>query len=255
MQYIDFLPDRFRVEKSERKHRYGHVGAVGIFVCAIATAAVFQRFQQKTIEREVAAIGPRFDVAESNHARLNELNQRVKARGHAALLVTYLRHPWPRDTVLAVVLAPLPVDMNLEELTISRRAFEESQPKDFRGPTRSRKQKSAKQTLFLSPRQSDLKQLRTQYGRYRTVVTMTGKVNRSESLHGFLHVLSAHSLVSRAELTSLERLSEKTPGAEQRFLSRFALQVTLHPGYGQPGSASGPEKTPVHRQLADARQP
>lgn len=240
MQDIDFLPDQYRRKQWRRQSRQSHLAIVAMFAVLLVGAVLFQYYQKRQAQRQLADLLPQYDLAMSQNEQLAEVSSRLQTTVASAELFTYLRHPWPRTQLLDALLDPLPEEITFETLQIGG-----SVPPSL-AATRRRSTAESRTTeaelAALPPAARDLKQLRDQFDAMETVVRLSGTTTRSSALHGYLSELGNVPLFSRAELESIESLE----GASNTL--QFDAALVVRPGYGQPG---GPAATTTGTAMQD----
>lgn len=237
MQDIDFLPAQYRKRQALRQRRPWRaiiLASVGALV-ALMSAAQYYRFT--SIHSELEAIRPQYELITQQNEQLAGLQSRLSTARATAELLTYLRHPWPRTQILNELLAPLPDHVTFTRVDITRRAAV--------GPTqrrRSRGERKAEEAkrASLPPASRDLEQFREETDRAPTVVTISGTTSHSAALHHYLGTLEESELFTNVELSAMES-SEVDPGGSLR----FSAELTVRPGYGQPGGMTGSHKSPT----------
>ena len=235
MKKIDFLPPRFREEHDRRKRIFWRcvVVAFSALMMSIAVAAKYQRRQAADLRLELTR--RQYDAALIEAQKLGDLNGQLAALDAQAELLVYLRHVWPRTQVLAAVLPRMPDSVRLRRLHVTREGEHRgAAPVSLRDPVRQSADAAAGGEQQLSPAQSDLAALRQEFDAAASVVILEGTTDDMVALNGYLGQLTDSALIERAELESIETLSDELPGR-----SSFRARLTLTPGYGQPG---GPER-------------
>ena len=235
MKKIDFLPPRFREENDQRKRIFWRCVAVvfSALMMSIAAAAKYQ--QLRSADRRLELTRLQYDAALIEAQKLGDLNGQLAALDAHAELLVYLRHAWPRTQVLAAMLPRMPESVRLRRLHVARdgeRRGEEAS--SLRDPVRQAADAEAAGEQQLSPAQSDVATLRQELDAAASVVVLEGTTDDMVALNAYLGQLSESALIERAELESIESLSEELPGR-----SSFRARLTLSPGYGQPG---GPDQ-------------
>jgi hypothetical protein len=246
MHEIDFLPEEHRRRYVQRQTKPWRVVVVVVFLALLATAVLTQLGREKAAEGKLARILPQYELAVSQNRRLTEIHAELDEARDTAELLTYLRHPWPRTQLLAALLAPLPEEINLDELRISYNTLPEggSQRRDARNEETAEDKDLAK----LSPSARDLKHLRDQCDQGRTIVMISGTSNDSAAVYGYLSKLSQLSLFSAADADWIKATADRPAGT-----LRFLATVVVRPGYGQPGGPMGPDRDTIARNMHPGR--
>ncbi len=232
MQDIDFLPYQYHQKHVRRQSQPWRIIVVVAFALLLVAGALSQRHRKLQAEEELAAVEPPYAVAVKQNDRLAGLQSELQAKRIDAELFTYLRHPWPRTQLVAALLAPLPEEITLQVLQITRER-PQTQGTVLR---RSRSETQAEEAADakLAPAARDLKRLRGEFDEMVTVVVISGTTRESAALHRYLGELGGHSLFVKAELDSIE--SVETAGVET---SEFRATLLVRPGYGLPDGPTG----------------
>lgn len=233
MQDIDFLPVRYRQRHVRRQSQPWRIAVVAAFAGLLAAAVLSQHSRKRQAEKELAAIIPQYDLAVGQNRKLAEVHARLNTARANAELFTYLRHPWPRTQLLAALLAPLPEEITFERLQIACEMPPELTPGKRHSRTENEDEKEANDKL--PPAARDLKRLRNQSDKARTVVSISGTTSDSAALHRYLGELGGTALISKADLDSIEGAENDRAGVLQ-----FRATLVVRPGYGQPGGPTGP---------------
>jgi hypothetical protein len=227
MQQIDFLPGRFLEKRARRRARFFQAAALALCLAGVAGAAVGQMVLRQSVQRELRDIEPRYALAVSRQAALDELARRLREAEEAADLYTYLQHPWPRTQLLAEIVEHLPASIALTELTIATQVTQKA-------PASSGHVRLAPAaTEDLSPARHDLRDLRELYDRQKAVTEISGRTRDVPQLHAFVGQLAGRPLFLSAKLESLEVQDDAGT-------ARFLVRIIVRPGYGQPGGPTGP---------------
>lgn len=228
---IDFLPSEYHQRRTQRHAKpWRHVIVVATLL-VVAGLASAQRSQRNRVQSELAAVAPLYDKLLADQKRLGELKTRLGVLRHDAALLAYLRHPWPRTRLLAVLLDPLPEGVRLEQCAVAREPLPTQPPAG--DDARPRASSESKDTSKLAGAERDLNRLREEYDKTQTVIRFHGSADDAESLHAYIAQLTKKPLFVRAELESLE-----TIGTGEKARVRFRGVVVVRPCYGQPGSRS-----------------
>lgn len=233
MQDLDFLPLQYRQKHAWRQSQPWRIVVVAIFLMLLVAAAFSQHSRQSRAEQELANTVPQYELVIAQNRQLSRIHSRLQAAEERAELFTYLRHPWPRTRVLVALLSPLPQEISFEELRI-RRGEPQSRAAS-RG--QSRMELSAEEDLSatLPPAVRDLRRLRDEWDKMKTIVSISGTTRDSAAVHRYLGQLGKSDLFDKVELDSMEE-AEDAP-ADQ---SRFQATLVVRSGYGQPGGPAGP---------------
>jgi len=234
MTNIEFLPPQFRDQGSARRGQLWHIGVFAAFGGLIAVAAIYQFATTRTLRAQLDAVQPQYELASQKSDRLSTLQKQLDSLEEKANLICYLDHPWPRTQVLSAVVTPLPETIVLRELQI----VAETAVTDLREENPHRRAKAGPQNKAkqekLSHSEHDLKTLRDQHDKGRSVVHLTGTAHDTNALHNYIASLSQNTLVQSAVLTSIEAVKNDETDAA----SLFQVQLVLTPGFGQ---IDGPE--------------
>lgn len=233
MNEIDFLPLEYHQKSAERRQRPWRTVVVLAFAALLGAATMVDLQRRQRLRNDLETIRPQYEKAVAQTARLADLQLQMRSARAEADLYTYLRHPWPRTQILAALLAPLPEEIVIEELTV-----QEERPASHEA-TRSSSKPAAKrldpraeeaELAKLPPPARDLKRIRAEYDTKQTIVILTGQSPESAALHHYLGELGKNDLFRKVQLRSLDTLkSERGPTL------RFVAVVQVRPGYGQPG--------------------
>jgi Tfp pilus assembly protein PilN len=230
MTNIEFLPPHFRDQGSARRGQLWHVGVFVAFGGLIATAAIYQFATTRTLQAQLDAVQPQYDLESRKSDHLSKLRNQLNSLDEKADLICYLDHPWPSTQVLTAVVTPLPESIKLKELRIvaERAVIDRHEESPHRRAKTDPNEKSKGEQLSLT--RQDLKTLRDLYDQGRTVVHLSGTARDTNDLHGYIANLSHNSLVRNAELSSIEAVK----GDAEENASRFQVRLVIAPGFGQP---------------------
>jgi Tfp pilus assembly protein PilN len=234
MQDIDFLPVQYRQRRVARRRQSWRLVVLCGTVAVAGLLFAGQRYRLGTLKAELAAVDPQFELVSLQNEQLAQLQSQLAAVRSTAELVTYLRHPWPRTQVMEGLLAPLPDDVTFSRLEIARQ-----QATGAMRPEQSRSEREAEQakTASLPPATRDLMQFRRQTERAPLLVTLDGTTREIAALHRYLGVLERSAMFTRVELSAMQS-AEVDAGQTLR----FRVELTVRPGYGQPGGPIGSER-------------
>jgi len=232
MHDIDFLPAEYRQQHALRRRQPWRILAVGAVAAGVGLASLAQHWHRRSVEAELAAIQPQHDLAVLQNEQLAAMQSQLLTARASAELFTYLRHPWPRTQILAEVLAPLPAEVTLNRLAITRQASTERRPTQRRSRAEQQAAESAEAALPAATR--DLKRLRAEVDPAQTVVAISGETTDSAALHRYLGSLEKSDLFSKVELSDVE-----TSEADPTRSLRFSTVLIVRPGHGQPGGPRG----------------
>lgn len=226
---IDFLPESYRLQHSERRSLAGRLIVVGCAIALIAAASWSQWHARRQIANELARAEGHYEQAAMQSDGLLSLQSQLDAAKARAELLTYLRHPWPTTRVLAVLFEPLPESATLESVSLRRQRASGSAA-TRRDPLPGETPETAAPTSPAEASRNVLRELRQQYDERLTTVSLAGRTLDSAELHEYLAELDRLAMVARAQLRSLESVDA---GGGEAF--RFSVDVELVPGYGQQG--------------------
>ncbi len=234
MQDIDFLPAQYRQRRISRRRQSWRL----IVLCGTGALVLLlfagQRYRLAVLQSELAAIGPQYELVSLQNEQLVQLQSQLSKARSTAELVTYLNHPWPRTRILEELLAPLPDEVTFTRVEITRQKAS--------GPTRrqqTRGEREAEETenAALPPATRDLVQLRSETEDAPLLVTLAGTTGDSAALHRYLGALERSDMFTRVELSAME--SAEVDSSETL---RFSAELTVRPGYGQPGGPIGSDQ-------------
>ncbi|HZZ28617.1 MAG TPA: hypothetical protein VFE46_11500 [Pirellulales bacterium] len=231
---IDFLPTSFYEAHLQRKHSTWRVAVVVAFIALIVFAAIYQQFLRKLGDDQLAKLVPQFEQAKAHTEHLAQLQQALQTAERRADLFAYLRHPWPRSQILAALAEPLPDEIELDVISISREPLPIAEGTNPQGTAKPGETALAK----LDSPQRDLLALREHCDRTQIVVNCSGLTDDPASLHRYLEQISHDSLLAKVEIRSMERVTNDLSGR-----IRFAAKITVRPGYGQPNGPKLPAAT------------
>lgn len=234
---IDFLPSEYHQRRTQRHAKPWRHVVVVTSLLIVAGLASTQRLQRNRVQTELAVFSPLYEKLLADQKNLGELKTRLDGLRHHAVLLTYLRHPWPKTRLLATLLDPLPEGIRLEQCAVAR----ESMPIQASAGDEARPQNSSepKDVSKLVGAERDLNRLRDEYGKTQTVIRFHGSADNAELLHDYIAQLTRKPLFARAELESLE-----TTSSGEKARVRFRGVVVVRPGYGQPGARGLAEAPP-----------
>ncbi len=225
MNEIDFLPVEYRRRNFDRKDQRRQALIVGALFLVIGVSYTYQR----TVNIQMAN---GLDRAHQLHkVSLQQFQEIAAVRAELdnltadARAIAYLDHPWPQSQVVGAVVDGLPDSITLMQLRVART------PR----ATQQRRREQDEPT-GLTPLARDETVLRERYDGADFQVVISGTTQDHAKLHDFMLRLDRHPLIDRAELTSLDGVTESE--------SEFAFTVTcsLADGYGQP---SGPQQEAI----------
>ncbi|NQU24595.1 MAG: hypothetical protein HQ567_25210 [Candidatus Nealsonbacteria bacterium] len=238
---IDFLPAQYHERSVRRRSQPWHIVVVAAFVTLLFAAILSQNFQTRRTRDQLAAVTPMYDAAVARQNRLTDMQSQLHTGRTSAELFTYLRHPWPRTQLLAALVAPLPDEVTLDGLTISRAAL----PDRAYGTVAPEPQLTAEQQKqqhdALSPAARDLKLLRESVDKMQTVMLVSGTTTDSAVLHRYLGKLSHCRMFAKAEIDWIEAGADRTETSDATGGSqKFSATMIVRPGYGQPQGPAAP---------------
>jgi len=236
MQDIDFLPAQYHRQHASRQSQPWRIVVVAAFVALLGVAVFGQHRFERGVEDELTAIAPQYDLAVAQNELLSEFQSRLKTKQDTAALYTYLRHPWPRTRLLAALIAPLPDEIDFQQVQIIREQRQDAEPTERR--SRSEMKAEEEKDKLLPPAERDLKRLRQQYDKTETVILLSGTTSESAALHRYLGALNAEDLFVKVELDWFESVA-----TGQRNRLEFRATLIVRPGYGR---ADGPDEPPTN---------
>jgi len=228
---VDFLPVAYREQNAMRRARMMRLIAGGVVAWGIALAALIQHQNWQRADRKLQEILPQHAAAEALHKRLAKLQEDLKQADHRARLVTYLKHPWPRTRILEAVFAPLPQQITVRELTLTRTEHDkrlgqlaQALPDEEKMP---------------EPAHRNLARLRTHFDAATTTVLLEGNTADVSQLHAYMDELAQHPLIEKAELRSIQHNTGVLGGSD------FRLRIAVSRPHGQgPLSQDGKPTVP-----------
>jgi hypothetical protein len=227
MEDVDFLPSEYRRRTRQRREmrwRLSGLGVTGIFITAVTTC---QQFARLALQEQFAMAEAQASVVQTQTARLTELIDARQAAAAQAELITWLRHPWPRSRILANLVTPLPANVMLTSLHISRELppANPAMPEPSQGAATNQQQ---------NPYLKDLETLRAALGPGTVVAQLAGMTTDPGALYEYADLLANQDLVASAELLGVERVSDPTQASY-----RFSMRVIIKPALGQSPQNSG----------------
>lgn len=238
MQDLDFLPQRYREARLQRKTRTWRAGVLVGFAGLVCAAIIGQYTIRQATERDLTVVRELYRAYEAQKQRLATLEQQLAPERARADLLTYLRHPWPRTRIVSSVVGPLPDCVALSKLHIHR---EEPARVVAAAPAVSTSENPAAAAPDKSPLAArDLKKLREDIDARLAIVTLEGTTSDDATLHEYLGQLADNSLFATVELTSIERGEDRQAAAV-----RFSARLVVRPGFGQRGGPTAPAAAPT----------
>ena len=262
---IDFLPAQYRKRDVQRRSQPWRLVVVVAFLALLIAAIVSQHFQTRRTRRQLAAVVPMYEAAVTQQNRLAELRSQLHTSRSSAELFTYLRHRWPRTQLLAAVVAPLPDEVTLDELTISREVVPGRAKNTFGlkaelSVTPSNSAEQQQQNEALPPAARDLKLLRdasdfdSNGNKLETVILVSGTTADSAVLHRYLGNLSRCPMFSKAEIDWIEAGDNRAATSAARGgKQKFSARIVVRPGYGQPGGPTAPPRETLAQSKPNKR--
>lgn len=226
MKDIDFLPARYHERRSARKSHVWRVVVVAAFGAAVGATAVGQYLLRQSVASQVEAVERQHLLAQAKTRQFTQLERQLKEVRASAQLLAYLRHPWPKTRILAMLASPLPTEVMLSEVTVAREKVVGAEGGSVVGGRRSRRDQDEADARLL-PAERDLKHLRQENDPMRTVVHVTGRTRDIAALHRYLAELARAPLAEQAELVSLESLSETDDPTASLFHVRLVVVESL----------------------------
>lgn len=232
MQDIDFLPPEYRQQHARRQVQPWRIGVVALFVALLAVAALTQVRQRREVEAQLQAVAEPYAEAVRLKDRVADVQKRLQAAEADAVLLTYLRHPWPRTQLLAALVVGLPPEISLEQIHFSTEMSADQPKVDPR--KRPDAKKEEEKLAKAAPALRDLKRLRDEFDPAQTRVRVSGTTTKAGVLYQYLASLGRLGLFTKTELNQIQT-AETPQGARVQ----FQLELTVRPGYGQPGGPTG----------------
>ncbi len=245
MQNIDFLPTHYRQQAAQRQSKPWRVAVIAVFVAVLAAASLSQTYGMRQVKAELSLLEPTYQTAQQQNQALQKVQAELKNTRDVAELYTYLQHPWPRTQLLAALLRPLPPQITLEQLQITRETLRNPNVKQPKTASALARRRESEKDLTQAPLAvQDLKSMRAQFDTMQTVIHLKGISTEASALHKYLGQLGKLDLMQKAELDSSQVLE-----GEQGGVIQFEATLFVRPGYGH---AKGP-RTPPHKNLAHTR--
>lgn len=232
MKQIDFLPPRYRERRTARNSHLWRLLVLAAFGAAVGAAAVGQQMLKRSAAAQVEAVDEQHALAQVRNNQFATLQRELAEVRASAQLYAYLKHPWPRTRILAMLAEALPREVALTDVSITRESLDDAQHNDNARPRRRREAEELDPGLL--PSQRDLAQLREEFDKRRSIVRITGQTSSIDMLNQYIARLAASPLVARAELGSLESAEaggSTAPEAVGR--SEFHLQILVVAAHGQ----------------------
>ncbi len=254
MQNIDFLPQRYRDQRTQRKTQIWRLSVLAMLGAVVAAAATGQFVLRRSVAAELQSLQGSHGLATARNMQHSNLQQQLaQAEGYAALYA-YLQHPWPRTRILKELTTAVPDTVVLQQVSITPQA---RVAKTIAPQQRRRRQNTETATSNLPPAQNDFHQLQTRFQKDDLVARVIGVTSQASELHAFITRLNQSPLFVRAELTSLESVEEKSLSR----LARFEVLVQIRPPHASEEAPRGPVEPreqatpppapPVHTTAAD----
>lgn len=228
MNEIDFLPVEYRQKHAQRQSQPWQIVVAVAIVGLVSVAAISQSYRKRSLEKDLAMIASAYDEAEEQQKRLMDLQKECKSSAARAELYTYLKHPWPRSQLLSALVKPLPDSITLHEVEIQRQTPSGGMVSPP-SPLDSKAEEDKLKTL--TPAERDQKKLSSRVDPLQTVVILNGSAIDVAALHRYIGELDSTDIFEKAELDSLNSVSNGKGGDELQFRAILSVQ----PGYGQPG--------------------
>ncbi|MBW3598850.1 MAG: hypothetical protein KY475_16440 [Planctomycetes bacterium] len=232
MQYVEFLPPRYRHRRRSQQTLLRNVAALGAAAAVIASLSAWQHRQERAAREAWLEADARYSVAHDTNERLEQVRSELAAVRAGAELCVFLNRPWPRSQMLAAIAAAAPEELELTELRVSYEAIPTESESRSSGARAGRAKEKAPQ---LPAALRDLQRLREQFDSVQTVVHISGIAGDSAALHRFVAALGEHRLFVRADLGSQEAVAHPQRGS----VTKFAARVVVRPEYGHPRGPSG----------------
>ncbi len=252
MTTIDFLPARYQERSVQRKTNVWRLAVLAIFTALVGFAAVGQVAVNRQAEAQLVAVGQQHDEVTEANGRLAELQTELRAARADAAMVTYLRHPWPRTQILALIAGALP-----EDVTLTKSIIHQPEATALRLPTSNpqgpEQAANAAAEAAKPAADRDLRRLREAFDSEPVIVTLEGTSRDEPSVHAYVCTLAQADLFSNVDLRSVERLR----GGQVTGFG-FNVRLALRPGYGQPEgpeTSHGPEKSSPEKSSPDKSSP
>lgn len=207
-----------------RRARNHSIVVVAMFAALLGLGAWGQHRTLQRLRSDARIVEQQYAQAQQHAAHLAALQEELAQVTKEADLLAYLDHPWPRSQVLRAIAGPLPPELVASRIYVLRE--QRPTPKQSNTAPQSSTQTTAQTTVLA---EADLKKLRDEIESTHLVVSIEGVTRDHAALHIYLHELTQHSLIPKAELVSLERSSKD--GDETRFVAKAWVAAA----YGQPG--------------------
>lgn len=246
MLQIDFLPQEYRQRQARHRVKPWRHIAVVVVLCIVAGLASLQRIERQRVRRELSFVTPIYEQVVGQQKRLTEMQAELRRAQNEADVYAYLKHPWPKTQLLAAVLKPAPGEVHIDQLNIVREAVATATPAGM--PESRPRNAGPDEQSKLSPTERDLRRLRGEYDKLRTVIRLSGSTSDSAGLHAYFAELNRLPLFAKAEVESLETIEVKGTTTV-----RFRAAIFVRAGYGQTGGQTTPPATLAQGAAAPTR--
>lgn len=227
MKNIDFLPNSYREQYDQRRATLSRVLLVVALALAVGLASYSQHRTRRQLMSKLEESQLLHKQAAANQAQLADLETKLHRMNAVANLVTYLRHPWPRTKIISALLEPLPPEITLDKIQLTRETDTPSSA-NRNQPTAPAETAVPEANNETAAAREDLKQLRAEIDPGHTVVWISGTTQNNAVLHLYLVKLGHSPLLRDPQLKSVE--SSPTEDTSIRFVASLRVKA----GYGQP---------------------
>ncbi len=224
---LDFLPARYRQQHTGRRTTARCMIAAGGCALVLIVSYSVQRHQRSRLQDEQDLVATHHQIAVTQTKQLAQLQARTADLTDQAQMYTYLRHPWPRTAMLDAIARSAPDSVVLTEIKVSRTPQKVGRTTAQRSP--------AAPSDPLEGIAADLQQLRKEFDNTRVLVTVEGITYDATEFHSlFMGRLRQARLFPASKLLSIREDKSLPSGA-----SRFRVELTTKPGYGQTHGPQG----------------
>ncbi|MFT7642491.1 MAG: Tfp pilus assembly protein PilN [Pirellulaceae bacterium] len=231
MLNIEYLPSKYRQKHDDRKAMLSHLTVVAIVIGAIGLASVWQLAQRQRAQYRIDVLRREQSLATDRYDRHTDLKAEHTQLQTPVHLYSFLKHPWPTSRILNEIVATLPDEISLTQLTLSKARNEFA---------RTVKPKKADEMVSGGTREErakrDLELLESQAQASFKVVQLSGKSTSIAALHIYIAALNESRLIKSAKLESSQ--SRSTRNSETELI--FSVSLTIEQPCGLPGALKKP---------------
>jgi len=230
---LNFLPLKYRQHRTGRRATSRWLIAMAGCTALLAVVSSHQHQARKRLDEEVFEVQRQHQYAVAQTQTLATLEAAKRTLDSEAELVTYLRHPWPRTTLLAAVARAMPESVVLTEVKVTR-------IQSGRRPT-ANVSKPGRANESHDDKSNDLAELRSTYDPTEVHLAIEGITQDVAQLHSqFIGPLDESPLFETLG-PPFVKLDEALGGG----VSRFRVKFVVRQGYGQPKGPTAFTRTVV----------